>query len=281
MLVILSGCSGVGKNTVINALMGESDRYELLPTYTTRNMRENERQGQPYYFISDEEFVERLGNGEFYEHELVHGHYYGTSRKLLLEKKKTDKILIKDIDVKGTQNLISVAQKDIDILSLFLYVDSKEELTKRLIGRGEKDIGLRLSRYELEMEYADKYSYLINNADLRNTIDTINAIVQFEQSKGTLLPTKGGQEINMDIVRRYAEKLSVKEKIPAIQVAVREEKFYIVDGHHRFLAAMMAHQNIAKEVVAPSRLDGLMFYAWEDAKDVLPQLLLVSLLSNS
>lgn len=182
MLIILSGCSGVGKNTIINRLLQDGDRFEFMPTFTTRAMREGEREGFPYYYTTKEDFERRITAGEFYEYENVHGNYYGTNKKVLEEKKKTGKILIKDIDVLGTLNLEKKMSSDIKIVTVFLDVESKQVLIDRLIGRGEKDIELRMKRYELEVSHAKEYQYIINNVEIERTIDIINAIVDRELS---------------------------------------------------------------------------------------------------
>lgn len=182
MLIILSGCSGVGKNTIINRLLQDGDRFEFMPTFTTRAMREGEREGFPYYYTTKEDFERRIAAGEFYEYENVHGNYYGTNKKVLEEKKKTGKILIKDIDVLGTLNLEKKMSSDIKIVTVFLDVESKQVLIDRLIGRGEKDIELRMKRYELEVSHAKEYQYIINNVEIERTVDIINAIVDRELS---------------------------------------------------------------------------------------------------
>jgi len=264
VLVILSGCSGVGKNTIISRLLVDMEKYELLPTYTTREMRENEEQGKPYYFISDEEFKGRLRDGELYESEIVHEHFYGTSRNLLLEKKKSKKILIKDIDVKGTQNLVKLAKKDIDILTFFLYVKSKDILIERLKGRGEKNIELRLSRYDMEMQYANQYSYIIDNEDMEKTINIIESLIAFEQSNNILLPTEGIRDINMEVVEKYAQSYRAGEDLSSIFITEKNGKWYIVDGHHRYLASIMAGVRIPKEVIESKYFDKVEAYSWED-----------------
>lgn len=182
MLIILSGCSGVGKNTIINKLLQDGDRFEFMPTFTTRAMREGEREGFPYYYTTKEDFERRIAAGEFYEYENVHGNYYGTNKKVLEEKKKTGKILIKDIDVLGTLNLEKKMSSDIKIVTVFLDVESKQVLIDRLIGRGEKDIELRMKRYEMEVSHAKEYQYIINNVEIEKTINAINAIVDHELS---------------------------------------------------------------------------------------------------
>lgn len=81
MLVILSGSSGVGKNTVINKILEENSNIELMPTMTTREMRDGEEPGKPYAFVSKEEFEQMIENGELLEYQIVHGFYYGTPKK--------------------------------------------------------------------------------------------------------------------------------------------------------------------------------------------------------
>lgn len=196
MLMILSGCSGVGKNTIINKLLRESDRFEFMPTFTTRAMREGEKEGYPYHYTTKEDFERRIADGEFYEYEKVHDNYYGTNKLILNEKKKTGKILIKDIDVLGTLNLERKMAQYIKIVTIFLDVGSKQVLIKRLIGRGEKDIELRMKRYDMEVSHAHEYQYVINNVEVDKTISIINAIVDYELSGNKLVNCEDKEELD-------------------------------------------------------------------------------------
>ena len=179
MLVVFSGPSGAGKNAVISGLLDKYPAmYGFMPTITTRAKREGERDGFPYYFISTEEFKARIAKGEFLEYEQIHVGYYGTSKKILAEKLKEGKTLLKDIDVKGTMNLKKVLKKtEFKLLTIFITAGNKENLRQRLIGRGEKDIDLRLSRYESELKYADKYDFLVENIDLNEAMESAHEII--------------------------------------------------------------------------------------------------------
>ena len=179
MIIIFSGPSGVGKNTVINKLLENTDRFDILPTLTTRDKRENEKEGNPYFFVSREEFEKRIENNEFYEYEKVHNNYYGTSKLVTAQRLKTNKILLKDIDVLGTLNLKKTLGQDTELVTIFLTVE-KTVLNQRLINRGESSsaIELRLSRFELEEEYKDKYDYVVYNDDLNATLDKVEEIIQ-------------------------------------------------------------------------------------------------------
>lgn len=183
MLIILSGCAAVGKNTVINTLLAEEGScFGFMPTYTTRDPRPGEVEGFPYHYLTEEQFRQKIGEGELYEYEHIHTSYYGSSRKLLAEALKTGKIIIKDIDVKGAVNLKGLLSKDVKVVTVFLYI-GKDELERRLRGRGdsEEQIRIRLGRYEEEMSYAGKYDYRIENVVLEDTVQKIKAIVSAEK----------------------------------------------------------------------------------------------------
>lgn len=182
MLMILSGCAAVGKNTVINTLLAEEgSRFGFMPTYTTRAPRPGEVEGFPYHFLTEEQFRQKIEEGELYEHEHIHTSFYGSSKKLLAEALKTGKIIVKDIDVKGAVNLSRLLKQDVKVVTVFLYI-GKDELERRLRGRGdsEEQIRIRLSRYEEEMSYADRYDYRIENVVLEDTVRRIKEIAEEE-----------------------------------------------------------------------------------------------------
>ena len=192
MFVILSGCSAVGKNTVMNVLLKESaSRYVLMPTYTTRDMRPGEREGFPYHYLTKEQFEEKIKSGELYEYEFIHTNYYGSSRVLLAEAAKTGKTIVKDIDVKGALNLSRILKDELKVVTVFLYAD-KQILVDRLRGRGDKmeDIKIRLQRYEEEMSYLPQYDYAIENLDLAETVRKVKSIVRAEKRKETIARRK-------------------------------------------------------------------------------------------
>lgn len=180
MLVILSGVSGSGKDTIKKELIKRMENVESLPSFTSRSPRVGEIEGVQYHFISKEEFEKKIDNNEFYEYDVHHNNYYGTSRKLLNEKMKSGKIIVKDIEVNGTENLINLLKNDIKIVPIFLKVE-KEELKRRLINRGdnltEEEMNLRLSRLEYEESKINLYDYVIKNDDFEKTVDIIETII--------------------------------------------------------------------------------------------------------
>ena len=174
MLVILSGVSGAGKNTVINRLLEEGDNRFLIKSATTREPRGGGIDNN-YEFMSDEEFFRREKNGEFFETIDAHAHKYATQFKEL-EKviSNPQNIYMKDIDVVGTQKLVSHLADKAKVLTIFL--DAPDEvLYDRLIKRGESEekANFRLSRAKMEREFKDKYDLVIENIDIEKTLEKI------------------------------------------------------------------------------------------------------------
>lgn len=183
MLVLLSGVSGAGKDTIKTELIARMENVESLPSYTDRAPRKNDIPGKTYNFVSTEEFQRMIAAGELYEYSIHHEHYYGTSKKLLDEKMKNGKIIVKDIEVNGVENLLKLFKNSIKMITIFLHVP-KEELEKRLHNRedklSEEQIALRLSRLEYEESKMEMYDYVIENTNLEETIQTIMSIIQKE-----------------------------------------------------------------------------------------------------
>ena len=187
MLVILSGVSGAGKDTLKKELIKRMDNVISLPSYTSRNPRPGEEEGVQYHFITKQEFEEKIKSDEFYEYDLHHENYYGTSRKLMNEKIASGKIIVKDIEVNGTENLIKLLKDETKLVTIFLRVE-REELRRRLIQRGdnltEEQIELRLGRLEYEETKINLYDYMIKNDDFEQTVQLIMTIIENEQRLG-------------------------------------------------------------------------------------------------
>ena len=183
MLVLLSGVSGAGKDTIKKELIARMDNVESLPSFTDRAPRENDIPGKTYNFVSTEEFEAMIARGELYEYSAHHDHYYGTSRKLLNEKLQNGKIIVKDIEVNGVENLLKLLGNDTKIVTIFLKVP-KEELRRRLENRidkpSPKDIELRLNRLQYEESKIGIYDYVIKNNNLEKTVNIIMEIIKSE-----------------------------------------------------------------------------------------------------
>ena len=184
MLVILSGVAGAGKDTIKKELIKRMENVESLPSYTSRLMREGDVEGGTYHFVSKEEFENMIEREEFYEYDVHHNNYYGTSRKLLNHKINSGKIIVKDIDVNGTEHLKDLLKNDTKVVTIFLRVP-KEELKRRLESRIDKpspeEIILRLNRFDYEESRIDLYDYVIKNDDLEKTVQIIMTILKNEE----------------------------------------------------------------------------------------------------
>ena len=183
MLVLLSGVSGAGKDTIKKELIKRMENVESLPSYTDRPMRPGDVAGQTYNFVTTEEFEKMIENKELYEYNVHHEHYYGTSRKLMNEKIASGKIIVKDIDVNGVENLINLLKEDTKVITIFLRVP-KEVLMKRLENRidkpNPKEITLRLNRFDYEESKIAMYDYVIKNNDLEKSVQVIESIIENE-----------------------------------------------------------------------------------------------------
>lgn len=183
MLVLLSGVSGAGKDTIKKQLIDKMKNVESLPSYTDRNPRDNDIPGFTYNFVSTEEFERMIRDRELYEYSVHHEHYYGTSKKLLNEKISNGKIIVKDIEVNGVENLLKLLKNDVKIVTIFLRVP-KEQLQKRLENRIDKpslkEIQLRLNRFDYEESKIGMYDYIIKNNNLDKTVNIIMSIIENE-----------------------------------------------------------------------------------------------------
>lgn len=183
MLVLLSGVSGAGKDTIKRELIKRMENVVSLPSYTDRPLRIDEVPGTMYNHVTTEEFEEMIKNDELYEYSLHHKHYYGTSRKLMNEKIQSGKIIVKDIDVNGVENLINLLKEDTKVVTIFLRVP-KEILMKRLENRVDKpdlkEITLRLNRFDYEESRIGMYDYVIKNNNLEKSVQIIQTIIENE-----------------------------------------------------------------------------------------------------
>lgn len=179
MLVLLSGCSGAGKNTVIQALTNKNKNIKFLQSCTTRKPRPHEPK-DIYQFVSKQQFDDMQKNGEIFEYEEIHQNFYGITKSSLAQIVEDDKKgihYIKDIGVLGQINLSRALKNKVAVVSIFLEVPH-EELISRLQKRGEKDIDLRLSRMEFEMGYINNFDEIILNVNIKDTVTRIENIIE-------------------------------------------------------------------------------------------------------
>ena len=186
MLVIVSGPSGVGKDTVISTLClvpTQPERYFVI-TCTTRPRREYEVDGVHYHFLSPEEFEDKRAAGGFLEANLVHGHWYGTPRDEVRGALAAGRDAILKIDVQGAA---VVKQKVPEALLVFLVPPSLEDLFSRLQSRASEsadELDIRQRNAALELSRQDDYDYVVLNetGQVAKTAARIDEIIRAEKA---------------------------------------------------------------------------------------------------
>ena len=181
MLIILSGVAGSGKDTIKVELMKRNPKLGTIKSYTTRAPRDNKDDLDRYFFVSQEEFVDLIEKEKLYEYSIHHDNYYGTSKDELDGQIANGKIVIKDIDVNETRELMDIFKDELKTISIFLKV-KKEELYQRLLDRGEtpENAERRLARLEYEESMLTMYDYVVHNDNLEKTLNIIERIIEEE-----------------------------------------------------------------------------------------------------
>ena len=177
-LIIITGPSGVGKGTVVKELLDRNKDIWLSISATTRNPRIGEKDGENYYFISDEKFKDMIDKKEFLEWAQFAGNYYGTPLSTVNEKIEKGFIVLLEIEVEGAKQ---IKEKFPEALSIFLLPPSKAELEKRIRNRGtekEEAIDRRLSRANYEIASSDQFDFVLTNHDVDETVKEVFKIIK-------------------------------------------------------------------------------------------------------
>lgn len=181
-LIVISGPSGVGKGTVCRSLLKKVAVVYSISA-TTRRRRPGEIQGRDYFFYTREEFKEKINEGAFLEWARVYGNYYGTPIQFVDGILMQGKDCILEID---TQGALQVKEKRPDAVFVFILPPSKDELIRRLTGRGtenEKEISTRIGKLEEELAHLCDYDYSIVNDDIEIAAEKIKAIITAEKCR--------------------------------------------------------------------------------------------------
>ena len=193
--IIISGPSGVGKSTVCNLVRERFPELQFSISCTTRQPRPGEQHGVHYYYISKEEFEQRIERGEFIEYARVFDNIYGTLASEVISRVQNGADVFLDIDVQGAIQIQAAAEKN-ELLKrvcefILLAPPSFEILEKRLRGResdSAEQIEMRLAKARHELSFFRKYNYVVVNDDLAQAVDDVSSIIRSCRLRTDRLP---------------------------------------------------------------------------------------------
>ena len=184
VMFVLSSPSGAGKTSICKFLLKLDKNINLSISVTTRPIRQEEEEGQDYFFVNNETFDNMLKEGSFIEHASVFGHNYGTLKKLVKEKLYNGEDLLFDIDWQGAQQLRSRMRED--VVSVFILPPNKEELENRLKKRGQDTdevMTARMASASEEITHWAEYDYVLVNKNLEDSVRNVHNILKAERLK--------------------------------------------------------------------------------------------------
>lgn len=185
LLIVISGPSGVGKDSVLEVMKSRGLPFHFVITATTRKPRPEEVDGEDYFFLSEDEFARMINEGELLEYAVVYQDYKGIPKSQVREALASGKNVIMRIDVQGAETVRNLAE---DALLIFLSPQSDEELINRLKKRNtetKESLKLRIATTRQEFKKIELFDYIVVNRDdrLNETVDAIEAIIKAEQQR--------------------------------------------------------------------------------------------------
>jgi guanylate kinase len=185
LLIVISGPSGVGKDSIVQRMMERGFPFHFVVTATTREKRANEIHGKDYWFVSKDEFARMIEEDELIEYAIVYGDYKGIPKAQVREALASGKDVVMRLDVQGAE---SVRKLSPDALLIFITCESEEELEHRLRERKTESadsLSLRIATARKELQRIDAFDYVIVNHDfhLDDTVEKVRAIIAAEHLK--------------------------------------------------------------------------------------------------
>lgn len=185
MLIVISGPSGVGKDSVIQCMRQRGLPFHFVITATTRAPRPGEVHGKDYFFRTKDEFAEMMEKGELIEYAVVYDDYKGVPTEQVRSALASGKDVVMRIDVQGSESVKALAP---EALLIFLTAESEDELVRRLktrAGAEKEDLNLRIAMARQELKQIARFDYVVVNREnhLSETVDAIEAIITAEHHK--------------------------------------------------------------------------------------------------
>ncbi|MDX1377780.1 MAG: guanylate kinase [Anaerolineales bacterium] len=185
LLIVISGPSGAGKDTVMQRMQERGLPFHFVVTATTRPKRENEVHGKDYFFVTKDEFARMIDEDELIEHAIVYGDYKGIPKQQVREALASGKDVVMRVDVQGAESVRKMAP---EALLIFITTDSEEELVHRLETRKTEtadSLALRIATARKELKRVEAFDYVIVNRDfqLDVTVNSIRSIIDAEHHR--------------------------------------------------------------------------------------------------
>jgi len=185
LLIVISGPSGVGKDSVLNGLKERNLPMHFVVTATTRPRRENETHGLDYFFLSKDEFAQMIEREELIEYAIVYEDYKGIPKQQVREALASGQDVVMRLDVQGAATVRKLAP---EAVLIFLTTESEDALVRRLKARqseNAENLSLRIATARQELKRAAEFDYVIVNADghLDKTVETVMAIILAEHHR--------------------------------------------------------------------------------------------------
>lgn len=185
LLIVISGPSGVGKDSVVQRMKERGFPFHFVVTATTREKRPNEVHGRDYWFVSKDEFARMIEQNELIEYAIVYGDYKGIPKAQVREALASGKDVVMRLDVQGAETVRKLAP---EALLIFVTCESEEELEKRLRLRKTESadsLALRIATARKELQRLESFDYVIVNHDyhLDDTVEKVRAIITAEHLK--------------------------------------------------------------------------------------------------
>ena len=185
LLIVISGPSGVGKDTVLERMKERELPFHFVVTATTRPKRENEVHGKDYFFVSKDEFARMIEADQLLEYAIVYNDYKGIPKQQVREALASGKDVVMRIDVQGAATIRKLAP---EALLIFLTTTGEEEMVNRLKARKSENsegLALRIATARQELKRIEEFDYVVVNSDfhLDETVDTLVAIIQAEHHR--------------------------------------------------------------------------------------------------
>jgi guanylate kinase len=185
LLIVISGPSGAGKDTVMQRMQERGLPFHFVVTATTRPKRDNEIHGRDYFFVTKDEFARMIDEDELIEHAIVYGDYKGIPKQQVREALASGKDVVMRVDVQGAESVRRMAP---EALLIFVTTESETELVHRLETRKTEtadSLALRIATARKELKRVEAFDYVIVNRDfqLDITVDAIRSIIEAEHHR--------------------------------------------------------------------------------------------------